>query len=141
MRERNYTESEKTFKEVYINKCLSGLGMMKDKFLRSRISEKYDKEYIRTDVEIENSQDATVHTIPADRFYLNAGKKFILNESGTLTWKHKFKLAVIVPIIQSCIKIRQIKKKAKVKAAAIGDNIHLGRLSNEEYGLKIVING
>lgn len=137
---REYTNSEKEYREVWINYNLKALGSKKEKD-RVKLAEIFDSKFERGVLEIENTQSADTHLIPADKFFMKAGDRFILNESGTLTDRHKFKIGEIVPIIQNSIKIRQIKKKAKIKAAEMNDNINHGILSNEEYTLKIIING
>lgn len=137
---KNYTQTELEFKKFWIKTASKSLGK-NDPQTIEMVSELFDKHYTRSHLEIENTQSAEVHNIPADKFFLGAKKKFILNESGTLTWKHKIKLGVIIPVIQNAIQIRQIKKKAKVKAAEIGDSIRYGILNNEEYTFKIIING
>lgn len=136
----NYTKSELEFKEFWIKQASKLLGKTDSQTIKM-VSDLFDKFYTRSHLEIENTQSAETHNIPADKFFLGAKKNFILNESGTLTWKHKIKLGVIIPIIQNSIQIRQIKKKAKVKAAEIGDSIKQGILNNEEYTFKIIING
>ena len=136
----NYTPTELEFKKFWIEKATKSLGKS-DSQTVEMINGLFDKFYTRSHLEIENTQSAETHNIPADKFFLGAKKKFILNESGTLTWKHKIRLGVIIPIIQNAIQIRQIKKKAKVKAAELGDSIKYAILNNEEYTLKIIING
>lgn len=138
--ERNYTKTELEFKNIWIEQSIKSLGNSKPE-TKKILSELFDMSFERGVLEIENTQSADIHMVPADKFFLKAKDKFILNESGTLTTKHNFKLGVLVPIIQRFINIRQIKKKAKVKAAEENDNVNYGILSNEEYTLKIVING
>lgn len=138
--ERNYNETELKFRDIWVNQAAKSLGNKKKETI-TVLKEMFDKFFERGVLEIENTQTADIHMIPADKFFLKAKDKFILNESGTLTTKHGFRLGVLVPIIQRFINIRQIKKKAKVKAAEENDNVNYGILSNEEYTLKIVING
>ncbi|MGL5765073.1 MAG: family B DNA polymerase [Sarcina sp.] len=137
---QNYTPNELEFREFWIN---YGFKAVPEKTQESKeiLAEMFDKSFERGVLEIENTQSAETHEVPADTFFMNARKRFILNESGTLTFKHSFKLGVIIPIIERAIKIRQIKKKAKIKAAEANDTVSYGILNNEEYTLKIVING
>ncbi|MGL5714270.1 MAG: hypothetical protein ACRCX2_14715 [Paraclostridium sp.] len=135
------TASERQFKEQWVNKILFSLGKENCSETKEKICELFNKNFSRSLIEVENTQSGETHEIAAEKFFMGAKKNFILNESGTITWKHKLRESVIGPIVANSIKIRQIKKRAKVKAEEMMDAIKSSILGNEEYTLKIIING
>lgn len=130
----------KRFIKDYTEAVFHRLGITEDED-KQKVVNIIQSRIIPTNLTIFNSVDYEYTDIDSAEFWYDAPKKYILNEEGVLFWKTELKEAISAVILANDIALRQVFKKAKNRASAIGDKIAEEMNGTYEALTKLMING
>lgn len=124
----------------YTQAVFNRLGIINEED-KNKVIELVNSRMIPTNLTIYNSVDYEYTDIDSAQFWYDGPTKFILNEEGVLFWKTELKEAISALILANDIALRQVFKKAKNRASAIGDKIAEEMNGTYEALTKLMING